>query len=108
MLRQGVLPETTSFVGATAFQEKMHGRELPEVAWQRTNARDASTCADPGVAVTRAAQHDKPEIFLQPETLAMLTNRRTKGKIRYSWQLATGQTPQSKSNTGGSKAVEVK
>jgi hypothetical protein len=32
----------------------MNGRERPEAAWQRINFRDASTCADPGFAGTRA------------------------------------------------------
>ena len=50
----GSSTETASFAAATAFKAKMNGRERPEVAWQRTNFRDASTCADPGFAGTRA------------------------------------------------------
>src|SRR3954453_23898805 len=33
----------------------MYRRELPEATWQRTNFRDASTCADPGFAAIRAS-----------------------------------------------------
>jgi hypothetical protein len=35
--------------------KKLYGREFPEAAWQKINFRDASTCANPGVAGSRAA-----------------------------------------------------
>jgi hypothetical protein len=50
---QGVLPRQRHFAAATAFKEKMHGREFAEATWQRTHFRDASTCADPAFAGTR-------------------------------------------------------
>jgi hypothetical protein len=59
--------ETASFA-AEQLSRQMQGRALPEAAWQRTNLRDASTCADPGFAGdSRAAQHDKSEILRQTE-----------------------------------------
>jgi hypothetical protein len=56
MLRQGVLPRQRHLLPQQLSRQKMHGRELPEAAWQRTNFPDASTCADPGFAGSRAAQ----------------------------------------------------
>lgn len=65
----GSSPETASLLRQIASKVKMHGRELLEAAWQRTNFRDASTLRLSRKRNSRAAQHDKSEIFRQTETL---------------------------------------